>query len=86
VAVAATSYLKTSIGQTQFTLDNAEVLLEDTSAGHDALREIMGDMEAHNRAARALHEALGQWIRNEQAKIDVLRADMEEAIEREGGA
>jgi hypothetical protein len=83
VATTAASYLRASIESTQFTLENAENLLDDTGDGHEALKETLETMEEHNKAARALHEALGVWRREEQSRIDTMRADMEEVVEME---
>ena len=83
VAVAATSFLKSSIEHTQFTLDNAEVLLEDTGDSHEALKETLDNIEEHHKSAKALHEALGLWMKEEQTRIDIIRADMEDMLEKQ---
>lgn len=83
VAVAATSFLKSSVEHTQFTLDNTEMLLEDTCDGHEALKETLGNIEEHQKSAKALHEALGQWMKEEQTRVDVIRADMEDMLEKQ---
>jgi hypothetical protein len=83
VAAKRISYLSESLEQNQFTLENAEELQQDTDSGHETLNQMIRTMEKHSEAAKALHEALVLWLRGEQARIGVLRADMETAREAE---
>jgi hypothetical protein len=83
VAAKTISYLSESVEQNQFILENAEELQQDTGSGHESLNEMIGTMEEHLEAAKALREALGVWLRGEQARIDVLRANMETARKAE---
>lgn len=83
VATTASSFLRSSIEHTQFTLDNAEIPLDDTGSGHEALKEMLDTMEEHSKTAKALREAVGQWMKEEQTRMDVMRADMESTVERQ---
>lgn len=79
IKVATKAFLDTrsSMSDTKFSLENADELMADLGSGHATLREIMGEMDEHTTTARALCDTLGEWIKDEQGKINVPRADME---------
>lgn len=83
IAVAGPSYLRASIEHTQFLVHYAKALLGDSLDRQEALEDKLDTMEEHNRATEAFHKALSFWTKGEQARIDDMRANMEDAMERQ---